>query len=265
MGRASFQFEDELLSHCSLYWLQADEKSHLSRDAASRDSRISCLDLYGTFTAHFQRPSLTREEEEQFLIGGQLKSESRFEAFLRSVELVTKHDSARSHHNLTLNRFSDMLHHELPLMDQPSSHWRDFFHGDADAPFIPLDGTTLSAHANKLLKRRRFNDGGIYDWFRSSWWWIGGGRKQYSGKKRDKRKHHNLKKSRDNDFIVSKNSLTGIESRDTADDEWEHHLDWATKDNPDGVPIVHGAVDQGMCGSCWAIAGRQVRVWTSNC
>jgi len=112
-------------------------------------------------------------------------------------------------------------------------------------------------------QRSRFNEGGIYDWFRSSWWWIGGGRKQYSGKKRDKRKHHHLKKSRDNDFIVSKNRLTGIES--VSDDEWEHHLDWATKDNPDGVPIVHGAVDQGMCGSCWAIAGRQVRVWTSNC
>lgn len=32
------------------------------------------------------------------------------------------------------------------------------------------------------------------------------------------------------------------------------HLNWATRDNPDGVPLVHPAIDQGTCGSCWALA-----------
>lgn len=32
---------------------------------------------------------------------------------------------------------------------------------------------------------------------------------------------------------------------------WKEYLNWATEDNPDGVPIVHKAMDQGLCGSCW--------------
>ena len=186
------------------------------------------------------------------MIAGQPKSESRFEAFLRSVEFVAKHEVERSH-NLTLNSFSDMLRHELPL-GQPSSPLsrQDFLHGGV--PFVTLDGTTLSAHAvSRRHQGSRFDKGGVYKWLKSSWWWIASLTEQYSGK-RNERKHHHLKKSRGNDFIARKNKLTGVESRGTADNEWEHHLDWATKDNPDGVPIVHGAVDQGMCGSCWAIS-----------
>lgn len=253
MGRASFQFEDELLSQCAS-WLEVDDRTHLL-------SRTACVDLYKYFCAHFQRPSLTKEEEEQFIRGGQLENR-RFEAFLRSVEFIS---NAERSYNLTLNRFSDMLQNELPFGEggqsssrlrqffddgggeQPSSHLRQFFHGVA--PFVTLDGTTLSEHANNLLRRQQ-KSSGIYNRFKSSWWWVASLTEKYSGK-RNEGKHHHLKRSRENGFIVRKNKLTGIES---TDNEWEHHLDWATKDNPDGVPIVHGAVDQGMCGSCWAIS-----------
>ena len=38
------------------------------------------------------------------------------------------------------------------------------------------------------------------------------------------------------------------------EDPYKNHLNWATEDNPDGVSIVHPPVNQGICGSCWAVS-----------
>ena len=41
---------------------------------------------------------------------------------------------------------------------------------------------------------------------------------------------------------------------DDGEDEWARHLNWATGDNPDGVPVVRDPMDQALCGSCWAVS-----------
>jgi hypothetical protein len=44
---------------------------------------------------------------------------------------------------------------------------------------------------------------------------------------------------------VEKNEIDGIEDyHDEVEDRWERYLNWSTEDNPDGVGIVHDAIDQ---------------------
>jgi len=41
-------------------------------------------------------------------------------------------------------------------------------------------------------------------------------------------------------------------TRKESDEKFHNHLNWATNNNPDGMPIVHSPSSQGNCGSCWA-------------
>ena len=68
-------------------------------------------------------------------------------------------------------------------------------------------------------------------------------------------------KKSDSFLLDKQNELGGLEiyqndgsSGGDINDPYETYLNWATGDNPDGVPIVHPPVDQGLCGSCWAIS-----------
>lgn len=53
-------------------------------------------------------------------------------------------------------------------------------------------------------------------------------------------------KSASNSFVLDEeNEMGGLEDRIKKDyGGWDTYLNWATEDNPDGVPIVHDAMDQ---------------------
>jgi hypothetical protein len=223
----------------------------------------------------------------------------RIQAFLQSVSFVQTHNSkyhdesgqSGVYHGVALNRFSDKMPHELPLMSSTTT-------AADDENFIPR--VVVSLHDEKDIynigkELGRWSDieqqqttattttttttSNIFD----SWWWLGddhyhyfsflfgrGGRNsrqqedELLARSKNKEKHHhhrhhdNSIKSNTNKLLLSnENELDGLVDEDGAthhDKTWDKYLNWSTKDNPDGVRIVHDPIDQGYCGSCWAIS-----------
>jgi hypothetical protein len=93
---------------------------------------------------------------------------------------------------------------------------------------------------------------GLFD----SWWWIGERHDNQSPQQTtaqiEEHTHHTSsshsasKQTQGNSFVIDKkNEMDGIEEDENAkEDEWVRYLNWATEDNPDGVGIVHEAMDQ---------------------
>jgi len=150
--------------------------------------------------------------------------------------------------------------------------------------FVPLDDDEKIWKFGEKIRRRQEqrrhlskNNLKTIQSMGDSWWWVGGGHThthQHSNHHlQDQVDAHNplSRHSSRNNPSKSKEDNGGLELGDIAkspgleekedgsddddeSDDWGSYLNWATEDNPDGVSVVHPAMDQGMCGSCWAVS-----------
>jgi hypothetical protein len=217
----------------------------------------------------------------------------RIEAFLRSVAFVHGHNEVeeeddddipggagaggkrrrRRRHLVALNRFSDVPPRELPLMTSSSSSsshpaaMRDDVAEDnatATAPvgaisplgmrygttmtttFVILDDDESIVRYGEMLSLGRSSRDDKYH--------LPPTLSSRSPRGRSSSSQSSTSSSSSSFLDDGDNDMVGLYDDDTDRDRWDRHLDWSTDNNPDGVSIVHDAMDQGSCGSCWAVS-----------
>lgn len=227
----------------------------------------------------------TNINEDDFDAGHAMKDMStRHEAFLHNVIFIHQHNNdERMNHKVALNQFSD-----VPLSDfpQPTQHPPPMVNFD-DPMFLRLNDEEVimdvGSNIQRRLKQTSFVEHIIHSikelwrWvggeqlssffediihsIEESWWWVGDQliSKHSSSHRREPSKKAKRDIEKSDSFLVEKqHELGGLKSNEDdgsdINDPYKTYLNWATEDNPDGVPIVHPPVDQGTCGSCWAIS-----------
>ena len=286
--------------------LRREEGAILRSIEANRD----CQTLYEQYATHYQRSPLSISEKQFWGVwvndasnGINMNNHNdlgkiispRIEAFLRSVIFVHEHNEA-DEHEVTLNRFSDMLSHELPLMPHTddtggvgSFHLSSMDGGQFDQFASPIsnqsgpllvslhDDDTIFKFGHAVQSQPNNIDTSEDDVSASrvrnvrsmfvSWWRNRGEKYSLTQNTEEEALSTSLMESGSRQLSSSfkpfsldkKNKLDGLEDNEDNDedddnDAWGRYLNWATEDNPDGVPIVHPAMDQSLCGSCWAIS-----------
>lgn len=201
----------------------------------------------------------------------------RIRAFLNSVKFVHSHNDLGGH-KVGLNRFSDLTPDELPLAEQSNNKREEvdwLTSSNATGAFIDLDTDDLIAEYAERLRRNRlqrkaftystspskmeqitFFFSRVYTGILDSWWWIGGGHGSNSGsqatpiEEHSRHSHHSSSPSKyttqhSDNFVLDKgNEMDGLQGDERKEADWERYLNWSTEDNPDGVAIVHEAMDQ---------------------
>ena len=226
MKAKSFAYDEELLTSCA----SSDDVRfvHANANATLNVNRIphACRTLLEQHAQHYGRP-LTNQED----------ANGRIRRFLESVLMVHDHNQRSLLHKAGLNQFADR---NEPLAPPSEEEWLQLWKDE--------DWETQTMGEVSLM--RLYNDESIQN---ASFHLHAHARRLRTTKHRPMKTfvspydtyYPSLKIAQDNDFRETSIATNRKRShKDSYDDAFQAHLNWATDQNPDGVPVVHPVHDQ---------------------
>lgn len=210
-----------------------------------KDGGDECRRLYEKHQSYFGEKRDTSKKKE------------RYQSFLSNVQYIHEHNTHHKEkgYRVSLNRFSDSLEHESPFFhDTMLDHDYTSLFDDIGSDLIKI--VHAEDRLDSLFQKKKRKSQPKHD-----------GKKKKKNRKNKKGTKHQLKlnsspesffkKKVKKHLYTLKNSDKSLHLNGThqfINSTFSSHLNWATEDNPDGIPLVHDAIDQGECGSCYAIA-----------
>jgi C1A family cysteine protease len=287
-----FTYDNSLVASCATSPLAALISRQGGGGHHHHGSTSDCLTLLQQHASHYNRPAFSSNEHRFWdellghnkdVVATQTLQDlsTRHETFLHSVMFVHRHNTDETmNHQVALNRFSDVPMSEFPKLSSQQQHstHSPLVINFNDPMFVRLNNEEIIMDIGAKIRREQrvvvdstssFLEN-IIESIKDSWWWIGGG--QLSSSSSSSSPHIKTPKktrqddNKDSSFLLDKQSeLGGLETNnhqnnnngsggEDTTDPYKTYLNWATTDNPDGVAVVHPPIDQGICGSCWAIS-----------
>jgi hypothetical protein len=184
-------------------------------DNGARTNRLEgCDALFRDYSKHYDREI----------------SDERYQRFLKYIYLIHEHNSKNdTNHRITLNQFSSLHEYELPLAAQQSIQMEDQFDLESNFNF------------RKLHSLKSILECAHFDYFDKPITYDHNVSFNYNGSKENSTYQST---NTDKDKEQAWRSDNDIDDPTEHFDNFNRSLNWATKENPDGVSIVHRASDQ---------------------
>ena len=220
-----FVYNEDLLASCASS--NAVRLFLLQRASPNDENGIpnACWGLLEQHAQHYGRP-LTDQN-----------ANSRIRRFLESVLLVHDHNQRSLLHKAGLNQFADS---DGPFAPPSEEEWLQLWKNEDWETQTMGEVSLIRLHDNESIRNASFH---LHAHARSL----------RTTKHRSMKTivspydafYPSFKIAQDNDFRETNiDTSTKHSHKDSDDDAFQTHLNWATGQNPDGVPIVHPVHDQ---------------------